>query len=392
MEYAYINRQILRWARERRGFSKDAFATKLKVTSQQVTQWETGPEFPPFGRAQHIANALEIPFGYFFLSLPPTEKPAIPDLRRVGAGQLPPSPDFIDLLNDVVVKHDWYAAYSKENAAPKLPFVGSRSVNTPPLRTVQSIRDVIGTKELRKECTGPSDYLRVLCQRAEDAGILTMRAGVVRGNTRRKLSVAEFRGFAISNQIAPLVFINSTDAVAAQVFTFAHELAHIWIGQSGISNPELAQRTKTITEIDVIEEYCNMVAAEFLVPATDFEQAWMAIRADSDNKAISLSRSFRVSVPVILRRALELNHLGQNEFFNLWNIHKARTKAAENTRKEEESGGGNFYNTFFARNSRKLSQAVVSVVRAGQMGTLEAARLLNVHTTTIPKLAARLAI
>jgi hypothetical protein len=93
-----------------------------------------------------------------------------------------------------------------------------------------------------------------------------------------------------------------------------------------------------------------------------------------------------------LRRALELNRLTQAEFFHLWNVHKERTKKLEESHDEDESSGGNFYNTFFARNSYKLTQAVVTFTKAGRMGTLEAARLLNVHTTTIPKLAERLAI
>jgi Zn-dependent peptidase ImmA (M78 family)/transcriptional regulator with XRE-family HTH domain len=392
MEHAYVNRRVVRWARERRGFTKDALANKLKVSVQQVTQWEAGPQYPPFGKAQDLASALDIPFGYLFLSVPPIDKPALPDLRRVTPDRLPPSPEFIDLLNDIVVKHDWYVDYAKENGADQLPFVGGKSVNSPLSRTVSDIQSVIGMKELRKKAKSPSDYLRLLALSAEESGIIVMRSGVVRGNPHRKLSVIEFRGFAISDKIAPLVFINSKDALVAQIFTLAHELAHIWIGASGISNPDLGHRAAPRVPDEVIEQYCNDVAAELLVPATEFEAMWSGAIGNNDGMSQHLSRTFRVSVPVILRRALELNRIPQGEFIRLWNVHRERTKALVENRDEDESSGGNFYNTFFARNSHRLTQAVVSFVRTGHMGTLEAARLLNVRTATIPKLAERLAV
>src|SRR5699024_535018 len=101
------------------------------------------------------------------------------------------------------------------------------------------------------------DYFRLLVQRIEQAGILVMRESYIHHHTR-PLSVQEFRGFAIADALAPVVFINQADAPAARLFTLIHELAHIWIGQTGVSdaNPQ----TKRKEEI-----FCNAVAAEFLV-------------------------------------------------------------------------------------------------------------------------------
>lgn len=392
MEQAYINREISRWARERRGFTRAMLADALGVTSQQITQWETGPQFPPFGRAQDLAKALEIPFGYLFLSVPPAEKTAIPDLRKVDQSTRRPSPEFTDLLNDIVVKHDWYIDYTKESGTDKLPFVGRYSIHTPFKRVAADIRSVIEPDELRSGAKSWSDYLRLLTQRAEEFGILVMRAGVVRGNSRRKLSVSEFRGFAISNPIAPLVFINSKDAVAAQVFTLAHELAHIWVGQSGISNQDLSQTKEPGAYAELVEEYCNDVAAELLVPTDEFDSMWTTRTGSNEDKSEYLARRFRVSVPVILRRASERGYITQSVFFRLWKGHQDKMREIELQQDEEENSGGNFYNTFFARNGHKLTHAVISVVKAGRMGTLEAARLLSVHTATIPKLAERFTI
>jgi Zn-dependent peptidase ImmA (M78 family)/DNA-binding XRE family transcriptional regulator len=391
MEHAYINNDVVRWARERSGLGKEVLAERLGVSLQQVNQWELGSQHPPFGKAQSLADVLDIPFGFLFLSAPPAEKPAIPDLRRIGPDKVPPSPEFVDLLNDVVIKHDWYSEYAKESGSKPLPFVGSRTIRTPRATTVSEIRSVMEPEELRRKAKSTSDYLRLLVLRAEESGVLVMRAGVVRGNPRRKLAVSEFRGFAMSDSFAPLVFINSRDAQAAQVFTLAHELTHVWLGTSGISNPDLSQRTEPTAPEDVVEQYCNDVATELLVPGVQFDTAWKTTSGDNNHKTDRLTTMFRVSNPVILRRALERNHLSQAEFFRLWNSYRQRAKELEKMR-EEEPGDGNFYNTFFARNSFKLSQAIVSFARAGRMGTLEAARLLNVHTSTLPKLAERLMV
>jgi Zn-dependent peptidase ImmA (M78 family)/DNA-binding XRE family transcriptional regulator len=393
LEFAHINNEVIRWARERKGLAVRSLADYLGVTPEQVSQWESGSGLPPFGRAQDLARTLEIPFGYLFLSTPPTEQPPIPDLRAIDQRRRTLSPEFVDLLNDVMVKHDWFVEYARNNGADRLPFVGRFSAKSPHSEVLADMRAAIAPNELRKEANSWSDYVRLLSLRSEELGALIMRAGVVRGNPRRKISVTEVRGFAISNSFAPLVFVNSRDAQAAQVFTIAHELVHIWIGQSGISNPELNEERTSQAPSHVIETFCNQVAAELLVPANEFERLWTHTAGSNSTRVESLTRRFRVSTPVILRRAHELNRITQVEFYRLWKEHQDKVAALEKRDDaEEESSGGNFYNTFFARNSRKLTQAVVDLERVGKIGRLQAARLLSVRTATIPKLAERLPI
>src|SRR5690606_2778683 len=110
-------------------------------------------------------------------------------------------------------------------------------------------------------------YMRDLVQRIEALGVLVMRSGMVGNNTFRKLSVREFRGFALVDDFAPVVFINTSDCPEARLFTLIHELAHIWLGQSGISDSEPANHHQT-------ERLCNAVAAEFLVPVSEFMPRW----------------------------------------------------------------------------------------------------------------------
>lgn len=393
MEPAYINYDMIRWARERGALSVDDLATRLGVDHQEIRQWERGQSHPPFGRAQEIADVLRIPFGFLFLPGPPSDKPPIPDFRRVHGERRPLSPDFVDLLNDVLVKHDWYVEFATSSGAKPIPFVGKYSISTPIERIVGDLRDVITPEALRRQSYDWSDYLRLLAQRAEEVGIIVMRGGVVRGNAYRPLTIREFRGFAISNPLAPLIFINSKDAQSAQIFTLAHELVHLWIGQTGISNPEPASPTTTREEV-AAERTCNEVAAELLVPAEEFAKAWRTTPGTDNTRVEVLARRFRVSVPVILRRAVEREEITRSGFFGLLKSYQQKIAEIEKKREEDEnesSKGGNFYNTFFARNSHKFSQAILTSVKSGRLTSLEAARLLGVRTATIPKLAERMA-
>jgi Zn-dependent peptidase ImmA (M78 family) len=225
--------------------------------------------------------------------------------------------------------------------------------------------------------------LRELTRSAEAIEILVMRSGIVGGNTRRKLSVDEFRGFVISDDLAPLVFINGRDSKAAQIFTLVHELVHIWIDRSGISNPDPKDIPAELR--NTVETFCNSVAAEVLVPHADFLKSLPS--TFTEQTAQNLAAKYRVSTIVILRRAYELNAITRNQFFTL--LEKEQQKQREREQKEAEEpseGGGNFYFTLPIRNSRRLTETVLGALQAEGVSYREAARLLGVKTGTLPKL------
>ena len=381
---AFITPKVAQWARERTGISPAQLAKSLGADPKEVEAWERGETRPPFGKAQDLARSLRIPFGFLFLSEPPAEKTPIPDLRTVVEGRpAKASPDFLDLLNDVLVKHQWYREYLEARDAKRLPFVGKFRVADGVDRVATDMTAVLSVEQIRRTSHTWDEFLRELTRSAEAIGILVMRSGIVGGNTRRKLSVNEFRGFVISDDLAPLVFINGRDSKAAQIFTLVHELVHIWIDRSGISNPDPKDIPAELR--NTVETFCNSVAAEVLVPHADFLKSLPS--TFTEQTAQNLAAKYRVSTIVILRRAYELNAITRNQFFTL--LEKEQQKQREREQKEAEEpseGGGNFYFTLPIRNSRRLTETVLGALQAEGVSYREAARLLGVKTGTLPKL------
>lgn len=378
---ARVTPSVVRWARERARISHSKVAKKLHTRPEHVESWEQGHAAPTIRQAQQLANTLRIPFGYLFLSSPPKEEMPLPDLRTIANAQVPqPTPEFIDLLNDVLAKQEWYRDFLAAQGAEALEFVGRFSLETNGERVASAIAEALEiTEGLRNECSGWEGFLRRLIRNSEAIGILVMRSGVACGNTHRPLSVSEFRGFAISDPIAPLVFINGADSKAAQVFTLAHELAHVWIGASGVSNESL--KRPVLNEGITIERFCNAVAAEALVPGAHFLDRWQKRRSAEDNMR-DAARYFKVSTLVVLRRGLDLGRIQPQEFRDLYRREETRYKD-----REAASSGGDYYPTLFARNSRTLTTAAVEAAMEGTLLLRDAAKLLNVNVSAIQKIA-----
>lgn len=365
---AKINRDVLHWARERARLTVDQLAKGAHAKPDQVLAWEDGERLPTFRQAQALASAAHIPFGFLFLARPPEETLPLPDLRTVAGESLSrPSVNLLDTVRLVLQKQSWYAEYLKERGHAPLPFVAAFAVGAPVATVVADMRRVLGLAEDQRHGTWEESFA-ALVTAADEAGILVIRNGVVGNNTRRKLDVGEFRGFAVADALAPLVFINSADAPKARLFTLAHELAHIWLGSSGISNqPHAASRHE--------ERFCNAVAGEFLVPERAIRVLWNSTLAWRENIS-RLIGVFHVSNLVIARRARDLGLLDDA-------THRAYYLAELDAFRNKPSSGGGGYNTFKARNGTQFSLAVVREALSGRLLLRDAGRLLGLQPSKI---------
>ena len=391
MTVALINPGILRWARERARIGPDRLAKSASVTPERILRWEEGIDKPTFKQAQEIARKLHIPFGYLFLSHPPEEKLPIPDLRRIGdhpIGEI--SADLFDLLADTLYKHDWYRDYLIEQGEEKLPFIGRFDPDADPKKIAADMTTTLSlTLADREGVRSWEQFYDLLVRRAEAAGIWVMRSGIVANNTHRSLEIDEFRGFAICDDVAPLVFINGNDAKAAQIFTLVHEMAHLWIGKSGISNIPL-DRPANGHGTDG-EKICNAVAAEVLVPEKPFlkkweEKIWQEEHSPEDTISGSAA-FFRVSTVVIARRAFDLGLIEWTSYIDFYKRQKEKWQ-----KRREEQGGGNFFKTLPVRYGRRFTEAVVRSTYDQSLLMRDAGRMLNISPSRILALSEQIGV
>lgn len=375
METLQISPKILRWAADQRGLSLDALVDLLEKPTKRDAL--VAGKFS-ITDAEKLAKKTHIPFGYFFLETPPiTAQPTLPDLRQLPNHE-PLSIDFFDVLDDVLRKQQWYIEYLQDQGAHKLGFVGKFKLNAnlPAEKVAADIqRTLVITDHERKKCKNHSEFFTLLSEKAESIGILVFKNSIVKSNTHRGLSVNEFRGFAIADMLAPVIFINGKDSKAAWIFTLAHEIAHIWLGESGVSDIPLKQQKNAKN----LETYCNRIAAELLTPKTQFLGAW---KQAAEPKFDVLSKAFKVSQLVIARRAFDLGKID-------WATYQS---IAEVSSKQKTSSGGDPYRSYPIRNSKRLTLAIISTAMSGGIMLREAASLLNVQPDTVMEISKRLAI
>lgn len=385
MVRAFVTPSLVSWARERRGLEVEVLASKINVKGEKLRAWEAGTDTPTFRQAQNLAKRLDVPFGSLFLSSPPSQLIPLPDFRTVAdQTSIQASPELIDLLNDVINKQQWFREYQQSEGSDPLPFIGRYDVDSEVETIAADIVETLAIDEtMRRKSPNWEGFLREFIRNAEEMGILVLRSGIVKNNPHRPLDVAEFRGFAISDDIAPLVFLNGKDAKSAQIFTLAHEIAHLWIGESGISNPNY--RVRSTEQGNSVESLCNRVAAETLVPSEDFKPRWQNGVSPIEQNLQILSARYRVSRIVILRKAFDLNLVSTEIYWEYFN--RLMGPPTHMSPPTSENGGGNFYPTLLARNSNLLTTVLIANVAEGNTLRKEAARLLNVRIKTLSGIA-----
>jgi Zn-dependent peptidase ImmA (M78 family)/transcriptional regulator with XRE-family HTH domain len=373
---ANITPEIIPWARKQHKLDIEKLADLVGVHVNQIEKWESGAAKPTFTQAQEMASHLHIPLGYLFLSAPPNLELPLPDLRtRKGKKPKTLSASFQEVLYGALDRQDWYREYIQEYKSEPRNFVGRYTTENPVLEVAEDIRKtLVLTPDLRDTAKTLSKFLELLSAQAEAVGILVMRSGVVGNNQGRALDPEEFQGFVITDPVAPLIFINSVDFVTARIFTMAHELAHIWIGKSGILNP--AEDTEP-QHTSNVEEFCNAVAAEVLVPSSEFLSRWPI----EEGSIQALSRYFKVSGMVIVRRAHELDQIDDKQFAQLARIERSKRSLAK-----RKGGSSDYYENVGRRHSFTLMDSIIHDVRSGGTFLRDGAALLDMRLPTFTRM------
>jgi Zn-dependent peptidase ImmA (M78 family) len=358
-----VKPELLRWARERAGLEPEELAQRFP----RLREWEAERAQPTFKQLEQYARATHAPFGYFFLPEPPVEELPIPDFRTAAGRRVQrPSPNLLDTIFLCQQRQEWYREYAQLQGQEPLAFVGSANLPGDVAATAATMRGQLRFDvEERRGIPTWAEALRRFIEQADALGVLVMVNGVVANNNHRRLDPNEFRGFALADPLAPLIFINGADTKAAQIFTLAHELAHVWLGQPALSDVEpIAAPTQAV------EAWCNRVAAELLVPLALIRQEYR--RGEDLRGAIErLARYFKVSTLVVLRRIHDAGGITRER------LREAYAAELERLQRVPRGSGGNFYLTQGARIGKRFARALVTSTLEGQTLYRDAFHLLG---------------
>ena len=365
-----IKPELLHWAVERSRVDSSILHKRFP----KLDSWLDRSVKPTLKQVEAFAKATYTPFGFLLLPEPPEEPLPIPDFRTVANSQISrPSANLLDTIYHCQQRQYWYREYMLNHGEPEHDFVGSLSLAGSISDCADLIRKKIGFDvEKRMNLPAWEQALGEFIDLAERAGVLVMRSGIVDNNTRRKLNVEEFRGFALVDSLAPLIFINGADTKAAQMFTLAHELAHIWLGQTALSNTDMARLDSQATEV-----WCNRVAAEILVP-THYLHRELLPGEDIEESLPRLTRTFKVSTLVILRCLFDAGQIEKNAFFALYNQELERLKRIQ----QKRGAGGDFYRNQPSKLSPSFARALISSAMEGRTSFRDAMRMLGIRKTS----------
>lgn len=354
-----------------------------KIT-QRLLQWYNGEKMPTFNQIEETSKATGIPLGYFFLTTPPTENLPLLNYRTVDSIDLQkPSRNLIDTIHSMEQVQDWVKEELMGDGADPLSFVNSMSEKTTIDEIVAYIRSIL---ELPADwfvlSKSSEESFRLIRNKISAAGVIVMMNGIVGNNTHRPLVIDEFRAFAVVDDYAPLIFINSNDSISGRLFSLLHEFVHILMGKSSFFN----DRYSAHGQVNKVETICNAVAAELLVPDELFVQKWNEAVTEHDSEAaISiLQKYFKCGITVIARKALDHGFISKPLYTKISQL--AVHLYNEQRKKAKEHPGGDFYKTSASRIDQRFFRMLAVSVAEGRTLYSDAFRLTNTNRSTFHEL------
>lgn len=359
--YVDVKAEVLTWA------CKYAQVNSSGLTKRfpNYGKWITGEKKPTIHQLEQLAHYLHIPFGYLLLDeVPQIVTDVVHDfrtLRNKGVESHQYSPELRDTISIMKERQAWLHDYKIENGYDKVRFIGTISQNQLDATAVKRVLSELGLPVMwQEDIPKKTSAINYFIDKIEQAGVIVFINSMVGNNTTRLLNAEEFRGFALVDNYAPLIFINGADTPAARLFTLVHELIHLFLGRDGLD--------------DGTEAYCNRIAAQLLVPKETFLKKWK----DNDGDYGKLKAYFRVSLLVIYRVALTYGVITKDEWKRL---HFCFVKAYEDKHSNANSKP-DFYKGLPNKIGKRFSYYVFHAVREESLMYTDAYHLLGIKGDT----------
>lgn len=395
MANARVNGDVLRWAREKAGLSHEEAAARAPIgrkkgmePADRLAAMERGEEAVSHSCLRNLAKLYRRPLVTFYLAKPPAPDTAIPDFRTLADAPIHEvSPNLDALLRRLRARQQEVREIRADDGAVPLPFIGRFNLQTAPSVIAADIRDEIDLNLAAQRRFPDRDaFFRGLRRKLEDIGIFVQLFGDL-GSHHSRILPEEFRGLVLLDDLAPFIVINPNDAAAAFLFTLLHEVAHIWIGEGGISN---SSPFESGAAANATEQLCNKVAAEFLVPGGPILADWRALAPELTvgQKVQALASSWRVSRAMMARRLRELRQITEDDWWRLYRGYQQEWRA-QRERLQEQEGGPGWYLLATRKIGNGLINTVLGALDNGTVTYTEASRILGVKSKNFSGLRER---
>ncbi|MEX0943616.1 MAG: XRE family transcriptional regulator [Pseudomonadales bacterium] len=385
-----VEPNILIWARETAQFSVEDAAHKLNLSdgkstsaAEKLAAYESGEKAPSRALLLRMAKQYRRPLLTFYLDKPPLTGDRGEDFRTL--------PDRIDgvvnayvdtLIRDIKARQVTVreTLIDADEAHP-LAFVGRHAMGNGIDSVASAVKEFLSLDiEDYRAQQNHKDAFRLLREHAEKAGIFVILRGNL-GSWHTDIDVGAFRGFALADEIAPFIVINDRDAEAAWSFTLLHELAHIALGETGVSG--MYPRAG-------IEKFCNDVASEILLGDDEFDAFGIAGLSLEELKSRVSSFAFvcKLSSSHIAYRLYRRGDIERDIWHELRDFYRAKWQEEQEKKREKSrqtEGGPNYY---VVKNYKMggLVSLVKRLTYAGAITTTKAGMLLDVRPLKVHKL------
>jgi Zn-dependent peptidase ImmA (M78 family)/transcriptional regulator with XRE-family HTH domain len=384
-----VNPQILSWARSSAGLTIEDAARCLGISSpQKLERIESGEDEPSRPQLLNMAKQYRRPLLTFYLASPPKIGSRGEDFRSVSRDELTSDDAHLDaLLRDIQTRQSMVRSTLKDEDDPApLKFIGSASMALGVVAVSRLIQDSLTFDLIKyRRCKSSEDAFAYVRRLAEGIGVFVILAGNL-GTHHTAIPVSTFRGFAISDAIAPFVVINDQDAKTAWSFTLLHELAHLWLGATGVSASNSEQ---------AIEQFCNDVAGETLLPLREIRalQHMASLEGREIIGAVSnFAHDSNLSRQMVIYRLFKAGYLDWTKWRSL-NDKILELRALEKVRQRlirgKEGGNPSYYVVRRHRLGNALIDFAARNVSAGTLTPVKAAKVLGVKPRSVYNLLQR---
>ena len=385
-----VNHEILKWARETAGLSREEAARKLAIRDargvkavDRLAALESGETEPTRPTLVKMAGQYRRPLLTFYLSEQPRMGERDAGFRTLSSDRPSGDEALVDaLIRDAHVRQSMVrAALEDEDEAERLQFVGSRSMSDDRSSVLSALGSLLDMPvEALYAQRGANAAFNLLRTEIEDNGVFVLLKGDL-GSYHTAIDTEVFRGFVIADDVAPFIVINDRDARPAWSFTLLHECVHLILGQSGMGSDW--------TESS-LERFCDDIAGEFLLPADELKRLEISSASQSDSiveqRISEFAGELNLSRSMVAYRAYRADMIDRHAFFSLYQIFRGQwtqERARQRERNRQNEGGANYYIVRRHRTGQGLIQLAGRMMRSGAFSTSEAARVLGVKPTQV---------